>query len=73
MKVKISHPTDNEILTLNRISSGDLRVVHGQRKRKLKRRGIYVRYFNYLGAFLWEPNAQLSSEEPQRGDESAGA
>jgi hypothetical protein len=56
-------PTDKEIELLKKVSSGEIRVVHAQRKRKLwKKRGIICRWSPYFGAWVWQPNSSVMTK-----------
>ena len=46
--------TEQEVINL--IKAKKLRVVCAKRKRKLRKRGISVRWMADLGAYVWEPN-----------------
>ena len=47
--------TGRELELLRRVQAGELRIVHSQRARKLRRRGVRVWWSSYFGAYLWEP------------------
>ena len=63
-KTLFPFPEDSEIATLLRIAERELRVVHAQRKRKLRRKGVRCCYFPYLGVYLWEPRSNTGNERP---------
>ena len=41
---------------LARVRAGELRIVHSQRKRKLRKKGIRVWWEDSIGAYVWEPD-----------------
>jgi hypothetical protein len=44
-----------ELELLRRVRAGELRIVHSQRARKLRRRGVRCWWEPYFAAYLWEP------------------
>ena len=44
-----------ELELLRQVKAGELRIVHAQRKRKLRRRGVRCWYEPYFRAWLWRP------------------
>jgi len=40
---------------LRRLAAGMIRIVHSQRARKLRKRGVRCWFEPYFNAYLWEP------------------
>lgn len=44
-----------ELELLRQVKAGELRIVHAQRARKLRRRGVRCHWEPYFRAYVWSP------------------
>lgn len=47
--------SERELELLRRVRAGELRIVHAQRKRTLRKRGVRCWFEPYFNAYVWEP------------------
>jgi hypothetical protein len=54
--------TEEDFVLVQRKKRGEVRVVHTQRKRKLRKRGVYCWWSHCFNAWIWEPAPQEGGE-----------
>lgn len=53
---------DEERAALRLLKEGYIRLVHNQRKRTLRKRGVRVWWNRYFGAYVWSPTDEKAKQ-----------
>lgn len=61
---RVSQMQEHDAAEFARLRAGELRIVHKQRARKLRRKGTRVWFHQTFCALVWEPDAPRSGDGP---------